>query len=121
MVCLTARICMVSYTGQCQRNPLDLEEASVELERLLYIPDFDGDMIEPDELRAVGHHAIIYSSGSSRYPANVVGAPRNGGDLPTSSSSGFAASKLGASFRAKDVLAVCFPGTRRFRALTTAI
>src|SRR5215210_1490509 len=22
MVCLTARICMVSYTGQCQRNPL---------------------------------------------------------------------------------------------------
>src|ERR671913_2125498 len=51
---------------------LDLEEASVERERLLYIPDLDGDMIEPDELRAVGHGAIIYSSGSSRYPTNVV-------------------------------------------------
>src|SRR5829696_3646399 len=51
---------------------LDLEEASVELERLLYIPDFDGDMIEPDELRAVCHCSIIYPSGSSCYPANVM-------------------------------------------------
>src|SRR5829696_8846981 len=103
---------------------LDLEEVSVERERLLYIPDLDGDMIEPDELRAVGHHAIIYSSGSSRYPANVVGAPRNGGDVwylrvwvtdpLTSSSSGFAASKPGASFRAKDLL----PGTIAFHRFT---
>jgi hypothetical protein len=38
-------------------------------------------MIEPDELRAVGHHTIIYSPGSSRYPANVVDPPQNGGDL----------------------------------------
>src|SRR5215210_5496664 len=54
---------------------LDLEEASVELERLLYVPDLDGDVVEPDELRALVHRAIIYSSGSSRYPASAVGAP----------------------------------------------
>jgi hypothetical protein len=39
-------------------------------------------MIEPDELRAVGHNTIIYASGASRYPANVVPAPRNGGERP---------------------------------------
>src|SRR5215216_4143358 len=55
------------YPHLYERHPgsaspqLDLEEASVELERLLYITDLDGDMIEPDELRAVGHHDIIYS------------------------------------------------------------
>jgi hypothetical protein len=38
-------------------------------------------MVEPDELRMVVHHTIIYSSGSSRYPANVVGTLRNGGNL----------------------------------------
>src|SRR5215208_7207313 len=60
---------------------LDLEEASVELERVLYVPDLDSDVVEPDELRAIVHHAIIYSSGSSRYPASAVGTLRNGGYL----------------------------------------
>jgi hypothetical protein len=27
-------------------------------------------VVEPDELRAVGHHDIIYSLGSFRYPAD---------------------------------------------------
>src|SRR5215210_4117231 len=50
---------------------LDVEEASVELQRLLYIPDLEGDVVEPDELRAIRHVPIIHAWRSLRhmYPA----------------------------------------------------
>jgi hypothetical protein len=40
---------------------LDVEEASVELERLLYVPDLEGDVVEPDEPGAVCHGPIIHA------------------------------------------------------------
>src|SRR5215211_1946993 len=65
---------LVSCVYECHPGSaspqLDIEEAAVELERLIYVPYLEGDVVEPDEPRAVCHRAIIYSQGTSRHPAN---------------------------------------------------
>src|SRR5919107_6321697 len=53
---------------------LYLEEAPVELQRLLDVPDLESDVVEPDEPRPACHGPIIYAPATSRHPRGSEGS-----------------------------------------------